>query len=117
MKQQYWINYIKLSQAKTFPVIRPLLAGLYTKTVERLAVCFTVTSDKGDSANNLESLESSQLEAVRLYSSAFKKMKPPLVYPNPIMAMRSGTKQERQRKIYFFNLPSSWMQFILLQVI
>jgi len=76
---------------------------------------YTVTAyDKGDSAQNLESLESSLLSnAKRIVVGTPPNNNPDAeigVYPNPYYGSAywdgSGNKQEILRKIYFFNLPS-----------
>ena len=76
---------------------------------------YTVTAyDKGDSAQNLESLESSLLSnAKRIVVGTPPNDNPDAeigVYPNPYYGSAywdgSGNKQEVLRKIYFFNLPS-----------
>ncbi len=106
-------NYIKLNQPRTFPNdtnhywyhfdFKNLLNGWQ--------YAFTVTAyDKGDSANNLTSLESSQLvNANRIVpgTAAVNDESTPIgVYPNPYYGHASwdGGK-ERERKLYFFNLP------------
>ncbi len=72
---------------------------------------FSVTGfDKGDPINNIESLESSKLaSAQRAFPGTPPSDKDNLeigVYPNPYYAgaIWDGP-QERQRKIYFYNLP------------
>ncbi len=108
-------NYIKISQAKTFPndTNHYWYRFVYENQLNGWQYVYTVTAyDKGDSVNNLESLESSQLaNAVRLIpgSNTYEDESTPIgVYPNPYYgnALWDG-QQERQRKIYFFNLPSS----------
>jgi hypothetical protein len=107
-------NYIKLAQAKTFPddTNHYWYRFVYDNQLNGWQYVYTVTAyDKGDSANNLESLESSLLaNAVRIIpgtSSNEDEATPIGVYPNPYYgsALWDG-KQERQRKIYFFNLPA-----------
>jgi hypothetical protein len=73
---------------------------------------FTVTAyDRGDSLNDLESLESSQLENLqRVFPGTAATEDESVeigVYPNPYYgnAYWDGTK-ERERKLYFFNLPA-----------
>jgi hypothetical protein len=73
---------------------------------------YTVTSfDAGDPENNVESLESSRLQNARrvipgtLPSAAINAE--PRVYPNPYYANAQWDGGgERQRKIYFYNLPA-----------
>jgi len=72
---------------------------------------FSVTAfDKGDAENNIESLESSiSANALRVFPGTPPKSIDEAeigVYPNPYYAgaIWDGP-QERQRKIYFYNLP------------
>ncbi|NOX37091.1 MAG: hypothetical protein GXO78_06085 [Calditrichaeota bacterium] len=73
---------------------------------------FAVTAfDRGDEKLRLQSLESSRLRNVAIVSPGTPPRKPnqPLkvgVYPNPyrVNALWDGT-QERERKLYFYNLP------------
>ncbi len=76
---------------------------------------YTVTAyDKGDSAQNLESLESSLLSnSQRIVVGTLANDNPDAeigVYPNPYYGSAvwdgSGNKKEVLRKIYFYNLPS-----------
>lgn len=76
---------------------------------------YTVTAyDKGDSAQNLSSLESSILSnAKRIVVGTTANDNPDAeigVYPNPYYGSAvwdgTGTKKEVTRKIYFYNLPS-----------
>lgn len=76
---------------------------------------YTVTAyDKGDSAQNLESLESSLLSnSQRIVVGTLANNNPDAeigVYPNPYYGSAvwdgSGVKKEVLRKIYFYNLPS-----------
>ncbi len=68
--------------------------------------------DKGDLENNIESLESSKIAtALRVFPGTIPKSIDEAeigVYPNPYYAgaVWDGP-QERQRKIYFYNLPES----------
>jgi hypothetical protein len=107
-------NYIRLAQPKTFTddTNHYRYRFVYENQLNGWQYVYTVIAyDKGDSANNLESLESSLLaNAVRIIpgSSSFEDETTPIgVYPNPYYgsALWDG-KQERQRKIYFFNLPA-----------
>jgi hypothetical protein len=107
-------NYIKLNQAKTFPndTNHYWYRFVYNNQLNGWQYVYSVTAyDKGDSANNLGSLESSLLaNAVRIIpgSSTYEDETTPIgVYPNPYYgnALWDGM-QERQRKIYFFNLPA-----------
>jgi hypothetical protein len=107
-------NYIKLSQAKTFPndTNHYWYRFVYNNQLNGWQYVYSVTAyDKGDSANNLGSLESSLLaNAVRIIpgSTTYEDETTPIgVYPNPYYgnALWDGL-QERQRKIYFFNLPA-----------
>lgn len=107
-------NYIKLSQAKTFPndTNHYWYRFVYNNQLNGWQYVYSVTAyDKGDSANNLGTLESSLLaNAVRIIpgSSTYEDETTPIgVYPNPYYgnALWDG-QQERQRKLYFFNLPA-----------
>lgn len=107
-------NYIKLLQAKTFEndTNQYWYRFEFPNQLNGWQYAYTVTAyDKGDSANDLESLESSQLaNAVRIIpGSAANEDEGTLigVYPNPYYghAYWDGAK-ERERKLYFFNLPS-----------
>jgi hypothetical protein len=106
-------NYIKLSQPKTFPndTNQYWYRFEYNNQLNGWQYVYAVTAyDKGDSANNLESLESSLLaNSFRIIpgvQSNEDETTPIGVYPNPYYgsAMWDG-KQERERKIYLFNLP------------
>ena len=65
--------------------------------------------DQGDSANGVESLESAKalLRGIPGTQPTSDKSKPIGVYPNPyyVNAVWDGSR-ERQRKIYFYNLPA-----------
>jgi hypothetical protein len=107
-------NYIKLGEAKTFPndTNHYWYRFIYENQLNGWQYVYTVTAyDKGDSVNNLESLESSLIaNAVRIIpgSSTYEDESTPIgVYPNPYYgsALWDG-QQERQRKIYFYNLPA-----------
>lgn len=107
-------NYIKLNQSKTFPndTNHYWYRFIYNNQLNGWQYVYSVTAyDKGDSANNLGTLESSLLaNAVRIIpgSANYEDETTPIgVYPNPYYgnALWDG-QQERQRKIYFFNLPA-----------
>jgi hypothetical protein len=107
-------NYVKLGEAKTFPndTTYYWYRFEYNNQLRGWQYVYTVTAyDKGDSANDLESLESSQLvNAVRIIpgSGTYEDESTPIgIYPNPYYgnALWDGS-QERQRKLYFFNLPA-----------
>jgi len=106
-------NYIKLSQPKTFPndTNQYWYKFEYNNQLNGWQYVYAVTAyDKGDSANNLESLESSLLaNSFRIIPGAPSnedENTPIGIYPNPYYgsAMWDG-QQERERKIYLFNLP------------
>jgi hypothetical protein len=106
-------NYIKLAQPKTFPndTNHYWYKFDFNNLLNGWQYAFTITGyDKGDSANNLPSLESSQLaNAFRIVpgTSFLNDESTPIgVYPNPYYghALWDGGK-ERERKLYFFNLP------------
>ena len=73
---------------------------------------YTVTAfDKGDPVNNVTSLESSRLQnATRVIPGTSPEAaidREPRVYPNPYYAHAAWDGgSERERKIYFYNLPS-----------
>lgn len=110
-------NFIKLSTPMTF-------AGDTTKywykfdfpnQLNGFQYVYTVTAyDKGDSAQNLESLESSLLgnsQRIVVGTPANNNESAEIgVYPNPYYGSAvwdgSGAKKEVLRKIYFYNLPS-----------
>ncbi|MGH2574395.1 MAG: hypothetical protein ACRDFC_01705, partial [Ignavibacteria bacterium] len=107
-------NYIKLSQPKIFQndTNHYWYKFEFTNQLNGWQYVYTVTAyDEGDSSNDLESLESSQLaNAHRIIpgSNTFEDETTEIgIYPNPYYgtAYWDGTK-ERERKIYFFNLPS-----------
>ena len=94
---KYWYKFEFLNQLNGFQYV------------------YTVTAyDKGDSAQDLESLESSLLaNAKRIVVGTLPTDDPNVeigVYPNPYYGSAywdgTGNKQEVLRKIYFFNLPS-----------
>lgn len=106
-------NYIKLQQAKTFEndTNHYWYKFEFNNQLRGWQYVYSLTAyDKGDSANNLQSLESSLLaNAVRIIpgSGIYNDESTPIgVYPNPYYgnALWDGS-QERQRKLYFFNLP------------
>jgi hypothetical protein len=106
-------NYIKLPQPKTFEndTNHYWYKFEFNNQLRGWQYVYSLTAyDKGDSANDLQSLESSLLaNAVRIIpgSSTYNDESTPIgVYPNPYYgnALWDGS-QERQRKLYFFNLP------------
>lgn len=108
-------SHIKLPEAKTFPndTNHYWYKFEYTNQLNGWQYVYAVTAyDKGDSANNLGSLESSQLaNSFRVLpgSATYEDESTPIgIYPNPYYgnALWDG-KQERERKIYFFNLPAN----------
>lgn len=107
-------NYIKLPQATQFPndTNHYWYRFIYDNQLNGWQYVYTVTAyDQGDSANDLESLESSLISnAVRIIpgTSVNEDESTPIgVYPNPYYgkAYWDGS-QERQRKLYFTYLPS-----------
>jgi hypothetical protein len=106
-------NYIKLSQPATFQndTNHYWFRFTFDNLLNGWQYAFAVTAyDKGDTANDLVSLESSLLaNTFRILpgvSAADDESTPIGVYPNPYYghALWDGGK-ERERKIYFFNLP------------
>jgi hypothetical protein len=106
-------NYIKLSQPKTFPndTNHYWYRFEFNNQLNGWQYVYAITAyDKGDSVNNLESLESSLLaNSFRVVpGTGFTDDESTEIgiYPNPYYgnAMWDG-KQERERKLYFFNLP------------
>jgi len=106
-------NFIKLDSPKYF--VGDTTAYWYKFEFDNLLngwqYIFSVTAfDKGDLENNIESLESSvSANAVRVFPGTPAKSIDEAeigVYPNPYYAgaIWDGP-QERQRKIYFYNLP------------
>ena len=106
-------NFIKLDSPKYF--VGDTAAYWYKFEFDNLLngwqYIFSVTAfDKGDLENNIESLESSvSANAVRVFPGTPAKSIDEAeigVYPNPYYAgaIWDGP-QERQRKIYFYNLP------------
>lgn len=106
-------NYIKLTQPKTFPndTNQYWYRFEYNNQLRGWQYVYALTAyDKGDSANNLESLESSLLaNSFRLVPgspSSEDESTPIGVYPNPYYGNAAWDgQQERERKIYFYNLP------------
>lgn len=106
-------NYIKLQQPVTFPndTNQYWYKFEYNNQLRGWQYVYALTAyDKGDTANDLESLESSLLSnSFRLIpgtGSIDDESTPIGVYPNPyyVNAAWDGL-QERERKIYFYNLP------------
>ncbi|KXK55845.1 MAG: fibronectin type III domain-containing protein [Chlorobi bacterium OLB5] len=106
-------NFIKLPQAITFPndPNQYWYRFEYNNQLRGWQYVYALTAyDKGDTANDLESLESSLLSnSYRIIpgtGSLEDEATPIGVYPNPyyVNAAWDGL-QERERKIYFFNLP------------
>jgi len=106
-------NYIKLQQPQTFPndTNQYWYKFEYNNQLRGWQYVYALTAyDKGDSANDLQSLESSLLSnSFRLIpgtGSLDDESTPIGVYPNPyyVNAAWDG-QQERERKIYFYNLP------------
>ncbi len=106
-------NYIKLTQAKTFPgdTNQYWYRFEYNNQLRGWQYVYAITAyDKGDSANDLESLESSLLanshRIIPGTGSVDDESTPIGVYPNPYYGHAAWDgQQERERKIYFFNLP------------
>jgi hypothetical protein len=107
-------NYIKLQQPKTFDgdTNRYWYKFDYRNQLNGWQYVYALTAyDKGDSANNLGSLESSLLaNSFRIVpgtASNEDEFTPIGVYPNPYYGNAAWDgQQERERKIYFYNLPS-----------
>ncbi len=106
-------NYIKLQQPKTFPndTNQYWYRFEYNNQLRGWQYVYALTAyDRGDSANALESLESSLLaNSFRIIpgkGSVEDESTPIGIYPNPyyVHAAWDGS-QERERKIYFYNLP------------
>jgi hypothetical protein len=106
-------SYIKLSQPKTFEgdTNRYWYKFDYSNQLNGWQYVYALTAyDKGDSANDLESLESSLLaNSYRIIpgtASTEDEATPIGVYPNPYYGNAAWDgQQERERKLYFFNLP------------
>lgn len=120
-KNNYFNNtgfgFIKLNNYVTFPndTNKYWYRFEFPNQLNGFQYVYTVTSyDKGDSAQNLSSLESSILSnAKRIIVGTTPNddgSKEIGVYPNPYYGSAiwdgTGTKKEITRKIYFFNLPS-----------
>ena len=106
-------NYIKLSQPKQFSndTNHYWYKFEFNNQLNGWQYVYAITAyDKGDSLNDLQSLESSLLaNSFRIIPGAAYNDDESTeigVYPNPYYgnAMWDG-QQERERKIYFFNLP------------
>jgi hypothetical protein len=108
------LGHIRLGQPVTFPGDTTKYA--YRFTVPQLLngwqYAFTVTAfDSGDAVTGLESLESSRLQTMQRVIVGVQPVEngaePVGVYPNPYYtrAYWDGT-QERDRKLYFYNLPA-----------
>ncbi len=106
-------NFVRLTSPKYFE--GDSIAYYYKFEFDNLLngwqYIFSVTAfDKGDLENNIESLESSPIaNAIRVFPGTTSKNIEEAeigVYPNPYYAgaIWDGS-QERQRKIYFYNLP------------
>lgn len=106
-------NFVRLNSPKYFD--GDSIAYYYKFEFDNLLngwqYIFSVTAfDKGDPENNIESLESSPIaNAIRVFPGTPPKNLDEAeigVYPNPYYtgAIWDGP-QERQRKIYFYNLP------------
>jgi hypothetical protein len=107
-------GYIKLNQAMTFPndTNHYWYRFIFNNQLNGWQYVYTVTAyDKGDSANGLSSLESSLIaNSARIIPGSNTNEDEATdigVYPNPYYghALWDGM-QERERKIYFFNLPA-----------
>ncbi len=107
-------DYVKLKQPVTFP--GDTVKYYYKFEIDNLLngweYVYSVTAyDKGDPANNLESLESSKLANAQKVVPGTPPVEDPDVkvgvYPNPYYgnAYWDGSS-ERLRKIYFYNLPA-----------
>ena len=107
-------GYIKLNQPVTFQndTNHYWYRFIFNNQLNGWQYVYTVTAfDKGDSANALSSLESSLIaNAIRIIPgtrSVEDEATEIGVYPNPYYghALWDG-RQERERKLYFFNLPA-----------
>lgn len=106
-------NYIKLQQPQTFAgdTNQYWYRFEYNNQLRGWQYVYSLTAyDKGDSANDLGSLESSLLaNSYRIIpgtGSVDDESTPIGVYPNPYYGNAAWDgQQERERKIYFFNLP------------
>ncbi len=106
-------GYIKLAQPKTFDgdTNHYWYKFDYNNQLNGWQYVYALTAyDKGDSANDLESLESSLLaNSYRIIPgtpSTEDEATPIGIYPNPYYGNAAWDgQQERERKLYFFNLP------------
>ncbi|MCX8009669.1 MAG: hypothetical protein N3A61_00820, partial [Ignavibacteria bacterium] len=106
-------NFIRLSEPKTFPndTNKYYYRFEFDNLLNGWQYVFSVTAfDKGDVENNLEILEISPLvNAVRVVPGTPAASSDDVevgVYPNPYYAKAIWDgSSERQRKIYFYNLP------------
>lgn len=106
-------NYIKLQQPQTFAgdTNQYWYRFEYNNQLRGWQYVYSLTAyDKGDTANDLGSLESSLLaNSFRIIpgtGSVDDEATPIGVYPNPYYGNAAWDGlQERERKIYFFNLP------------
>lgn len=110
-------GFIKMNTFKTFPndTNKYWYKFDFPNQLNGFQYVYTVTSyDKGDSSQNLASLESSILSNTKRIVVGTTPVddgsKDIGVYPNPYYGSAiwdgTGTKKEITRKIYFFNLPS-----------
>lgn len=110
-------GFIKMNNYKTFPndTNKYWYKFDFPNQLNGFQYVYTVTSyDKGDSSQNLSSLESSLLSNTKRIVVGTTPVddgsKDIGVYPNPYYGSAiwdgTGTKKEITRKIYFFNLPS-----------
>ncbi|MBM4175608.1 MAG: hypothetical protein FJ213_05460 [Ignavibacteria bacterium] len=108
-------NYIQLPSAKTFKddTTKYYYKYEFDNLLNGWQYIFSVTGfDKGDPENNIDILEGSQLvNASRVLPGTSPTSKDEAeigVYPNPYYANAIWDgPSERQRKIYFYNLPES----------
>lgn len=108
-------DFIKLNSPKIFPddTTKYWYKFEFDNLLNGWQYIFSVTAfDKGDPENNIEILESSKISnAIRIFPGTSPTSDENVeigVYPNPYYggAIWDGS-QERQRKIYFYNLPES----------
>lgn len=108
-------DFIKLNSPKIFPDDKTeyWYKFEFDNLLNGWQYIFSVTAfDKGDPENNIEILESSKISnAIRIFPGTSPTSDENFeigVYPNPYYggAIWDGS-QERQRKIYFYNLPES----------
>jgi hypothetical protein len=108
-------NYIKLSEPKIFTgdTIKYYYKYKFDNLLNGWQYIFSVTAfDKGDPENNIDILEGSPLvNAARVLPGTLAESQDEIeigVYPNPYYANAIWDgPSERQRKIYFYNLPES----------